>query len=122
MAVIDQDNFSNISWNSDNRNDDESDANNYTPHRPQISSSSQAYTSRMADEDYNEPLSPGGESRPKNKATQKSKQKQKQKQTQKQTHFKDQSSSRFRSEQIQQHQFLESLARRASTPLSLSIS
>ncbi|CAK7230640.1 intercellular trafficking and secretion [Sporothrix bragantina] len=86
MAVIDQDDFSNISWNSDQRTDDEGESandnnfshnNNSSNSKPQnTSSGSNGNRGRMSDDnDFEQPLSPGGESR------QKQKQKQKQKQT-----------------------------------------
>ncbi|CAK7201322.1 intercellular trafficking and secretion [Sporothrix eucalyptigena] len=84
MAVIDQDSFSNISWNSDQRTDEGTSAND----NPSSSSNNKAQNatagsnssssrnkSRMADDnDFEQPLSPGGESRQKQKQKQKQKQ------------------------------------------------
>lgn len=81
MAVIDQDNFSNISWNSDQRTDDEGvsashpgDNNNTSTdsNNTNINGNSRGTKPRMSDDnDFEQPLSPGGESRQKQKQKQK---------------------------------------------------
>ncbi|CAK7269116.1 intercellular trafficking and secretion [Sporothrix epigloea] len=83
MAVIDHDNFSNISWNSDQRTNEGASANDNTGRSSPISSPQNGLAVRkirssMSDDGgFQQPLSPGGESRQR----QKQKQKQKQKQT-----------------------------------------
>lgn len=78
MAVIDQDNFSNISWNSDQRTDDEGASANDNSNPQTATASKNGGSSgnrpRMADDDFDQPLSPGGESRQKQKQKQKQKQ------------------------------------------------
>ncbi|ERS99384.1 sorting nexin-4 [Sporothrix schenckii ATCC 58251] len=83
MAVIDQDTFSNISWNSDQRTDDEgviaNDNNDnssaaYDASASKTKNSSNVSRSRMADDDFEQPLLAGGDAR--QKETQKQKQKQ----------------------------------------------
>ncbi|KAL1892667.1 intercellular trafficking and secretion [Sporothrix stenoceras] len=87
MAVIDQDNFSNISWNSDQRTNDEEGAsandNTITSTNQNKNGGSSGINnnnstknirSRMADDDFDQPLSPGGDSRGKQKQKQKAKQ------------------------------------------------
>lgn len=84
MAVIDQDTFSNISWNSDQRTDDEegASANDNTTTSTSTKKKNGGSSginnnnnrSRMADDDFEQPLSPGGDSRGKQKQKQKAKQ------------------------------------------------
>ncbi|CAK7263012.1 intercellular trafficking and secretion [Sporothrix epigloea] len=90
MAVIDQDNFSNISWNSDQRTDEGASANDNAGSRSKnknsisqdVSADSRTRARMSDDNGFAQPLSPGGESRQKLKLKQEQKQKQKQKQKQ----------------------------------------
>lgn len=81
MAVIDQDTFSNISWNSDQRTDDEgaspdnTNTHSNTNNNNNYTQSKNGGSTRMADDDFDQPLSPSG-----GKQKQKQSQKQKQKQ------------------------------------------